>query len=78
MEIFFTCDAFEETGISSFILNNLDKVSNATEIAHYDFGFVKPLDVTLLHEILNSTALKYAFSLNPNNPANKLFGNVLM
>ena len=32
----------------------LDKVSNSDEIAHYDFGFVKPLDEKLLHEIFNS------------------------
>jgi len=35
MEIFFTCDAFEETGISSFILNNLDKVSKAMREKNY-------------------------------------------
>jgi 1-deoxy-D-xylulose-5-phosphate synthase len=43
---------------TGFIGNNvdltLDKVSNADEIAHYDFGFVKPLDEKLLHEIFNS------------------------
>jgi len=32
----------------------LDQISNANEIAHYDFGFVKPLDETLLHEIFQS------------------------
>ncbi len=41
-----------------FIGNNvdlaLDKVSNSDEIAHYDFGFVKPLDEKLLHEIFSS------------------------
>jgi len=43
---------------TGFIGNNvdlaLDKVSNADAIAHYDFGFVKPLDEKLLHEIFNS------------------------
>ena len=43
---------------TGFIGNNvslaLDKVSNADEIAHYDFGFVKPLDESLLHEIFNN------------------------
>ena len=43
---------------TGFIGNNvdlaLDKVSNSDEIAHYDFGFVKPLDEKLLHEIFNS------------------------
>jgi 1-deoxy-D-xylulose-5-phosphate synthase len=29
-------------------------VSNADAIAHYDFGFVKPLDEKLLHEIFNA------------------------
>jgi len=32
----------------------LDQISNANEIAHYDFGFVKPLDESLLHEIFQS------------------------
>jgi 1-deoxy-D-xylulose-5-phosphate synthase len=32
----------------------LDKIPNATEIAHYDFGFVKPLDEPLLHSIFHS------------------------
>jgi 1-deoxy-D-xylulose-5-phosphate synthase len=43
---------------TGFIGNNvvlaLEKVSNYEEIAHYDFGFVKPLDEKLLHEIFNS------------------------
>jgi 1-deoxy-D-xylulose-5-phosphate synthase len=43
---------------TGFIGNNvtlaLDKISNASEIAHYDFGFVKPLDEALLHEIFQS------------------------
>jgi 1-deoxy-D-xylulose-5-phosphate synthase len=43
---------------TGFIGNNvdlaLDKSTNANEIAHYDFGFVKPLDEKLLHEIFNS------------------------
>lgn len=43
---------------TGFIGNNvslaLDKVSNAEAIAHYDFGFVKPLDEKLLHEIFNA------------------------
>ncbi|MFZ4107019.1 1-deoxy-D-xylulose-5-phosphate synthase [Flavobacterium sp.] len=29
----------------------LDKLINSDEIAHFDFGFVKPLDESLLHEI---------------------------
>ena len=33
------------------------KISNKNDIAHYDFGFVKPLDENLLHEIF----LKYKF-----------------
>ena len=40
---------------TGFIGNNvtlaLNKLSNKNEIAHYDFGFVKPLDETILHEI---------------------------
>ena len=40
---------------TGFIGNNvtlaLDKLSNSETIAHYDFGFVKPLDENLLHEI---------------------------
>jgi 1-deoxy-D-xylulose-5-phosphate synthase len=47
--------AFLSTG---FIGNNvtlaLDKIFNNDEIAHYDFGFVKPLDEELLHEIFES------------------------
>jgi len=43
---------------NGFIGNNvalaLDKIPNATEIAHYDFGFVKPLDEPLLHSIFHS------------------------
>ena len=43
---------------TGFIGNNvtlaLDKISNAAEIAHYDFGFVKPLDEPLLHDIFQS------------------------
>ena len=42
---------------TGFIGNNvtlaLEKISNATA-AHYDFGFVKPLDESLLHEIFTS------------------------
>lgn len=42
---------------TGFIGNNVslafDKISNADKIAHYDFGFVKPLDEKLLHEIFN-------------------------
>lgn len=41
---------------SGFIGNNvslaLDKTDKSETVAHYDFGFVKPLDETLLHEIL--------------------------
>lgn len=40
---------------TGFIGNNvslaLDKMKNSDAIAHYDFGFVKPLDTALLHEI---------------------------
>ena len=32
----------------------LDEIENADAIAHYDFGFVKPLDEKLLHEIFNA------------------------
>jgi 1-deoxy-D-xylulose-5-phosphate synthase len=43
---------------TGFIGNNVslafDKISNTDEIAHYDFGFVKPLDEKLLHKIFNS------------------------
>lgn len=43
---------------TGFIGNNvslaLDQISSSDEIAHYDFGFVKPLDETLLHEIFQS------------------------
>lgn len=43
---------------TGFIGNNvslaLDRVSNANAIAHYDFGFVKPLDENLLHEIFQN------------------------
>ena len=40
---------------TGFIGNNvslaLDKMKNPDAVAHYDFGFVKPLDTALLHEI---------------------------
>lgn len=40
---------------TGFIGNNvslaLNKMKNSDAIAHYDFGFVKPLDTSLLHEI---------------------------
>jgi 1-deoxy-D-xylulose-5-phosphate synthase len=40
---------------TGFIGNNvslaLDKMKNADAVAHYDFGFVKPLDTDLLYEI---------------------------
>jgi len=43
---------------TGFIGNNvslaLDTISNADAIAHYDFGFVKPIDENLLHEIFQS------------------------
>jgi 1-deoxy-D-xylulose-5-phosphate synthase len=43
---------------TGFIGNNvslaLDKMKNPDAIAHYDFGFVKPLDTTLLNEIFKS------------------------
>ena len=32
----------------------MDKLSNSETIAHYDFGFVKPLDESLLHDIFAS------------------------
>lgn len=32
----------------------LDKLSNSDKIAHYDFGFIKPLDKSLLHEIFTT------------------------
>jgi 1-deoxy-D-xylulose-5-phosphate synthase len=41
-----------------FIGNNvmlaLDNIKNNDTIAHYDFGFVKPLDETLLHDIFTA------------------------
>ena len=43
---------------TGFIGNNvtlaLDKIENKSEFAHYDFGFIKPLDEKLLHEIFTS------------------------
>jgi 1-deoxy-D-xylulose-5-phosphate synthase len=43
---------------TGFIGNNialaLDEITNANEMAHYDFGFVKPLDETVLHDIFQS------------------------
>lgn len=43
---------------TGFIGNNvtlaLNEISNSDAIAHYDFGFVKPLDESLLHEIFAS------------------------
>ncbi|MGV1011399.1 MAG: 1-deoxy-D-xylulose-5-phosphate synthase [Flavobacterium sp.] len=43
---------------TGFIGNNvtlaLNDISNSDAIAHYDFGFVKPLDESLLHEIFAS------------------------
>ena len=43
---------------TGFIGNNvtlaLNEISNSEAIAHYDFGFVKPLDESLLHEIFAS------------------------
>ena len=47
--------AFLSTG---FIGNNvtlaINEMDNSNQIAHYDFGFVKPLDEKLLHEIFKS------------------------
>ncbi len=47
--------AFLSTG---FIGNNvtlaLENLKNFETVAHYDFGFVKPLDEKLLHEIFNT------------------------
>ena len=43
---------------TGFIGNNvtlaLDKIENKSEFAHYDFGFIKPLDEKLLPQIFNS------------------------
>jgi len=43
---------------TGFIGNNvslaLNSISNSDKIAHYDFGFVKPLDEKLLHEIFTT------------------------
>jgi 1-deoxy-D-xylulose-5-phosphate synthase len=43
---------------TGFIGNNvtlaLNEISNSDAIAHYDFGFVKPLDESLLHDIFAS------------------------
>jgi len=43
---------------TGFIGNNvslaLQKINQTNEIAHYDFGFIKPLDEKLLHEIFGS------------------------
>ncbi len=45
---------------TGFIGNNvtlaLSELTNSDTIAHYDFGFVKPLDENLLHEIFTSFA----------------------
>ena len=43
---------------TGFIGNNvtlaLENIDNANDFAHYDFGFVKPLDETMLHEIFTT------------------------
>ena len=43
---------------TGFIGNNLilalEKIENNSEFAHYDFGFIKPLDEKLLHQIFSS------------------------
>jgi 1-deoxy-D-xylulose-5-phosphate synthase len=43
---------------TGYIGNNvslaLQKMAQTNEIAHYDFGFIKPLDEKLLHEIFGS------------------------
>jgi 1-deoxy-D-xylulose-5-phosphate synthase len=39
--------------IANNVLQALEKIKNNTLFAHYDFGFIKPLDEFLLHEICN-------------------------
>jgi len=45
---------------TGFIANNvtsaLENLNNSNDFAHYDFGFVKPLDEILLHEIFKNFA----------------------
>ena len=45
---------------TGFIGNNvtlaLENINNSNDFAHHDFGFVKPLDETLLHEIFKNFA----------------------
>ncbi|NHM05930.1 1-deoxy-D-xylulose-5-phosphate synthase [Flavobacterium sp. CYK-4] len=40
--------------IGNNVIEALSVMANAQHIAHYDFGFVKPLDEPLLHEIFKS------------------------
>jgi 1-deoxy-D-xylulose-5-phosphate synthase len=40
--------------IGSNVSLALQKMAHSNEIAHYDFGFIKPLDEKLLHEIFGS------------------------
>ncbi len=35
MDLFFTCDAFEDTGIANYVVKNLDKVSNSLMKKNY-------------------------------------------
>ncbi len=47
--------AFLSTGtIGNNVILALEKLNNPKTIAHYDFGFIKPLDEILLHEICNN------------------------
>jgi len=40
--------------IGNNVIKALDQLENKTEFAHYDFGFVKPLDEKLLHAIFKN------------------------
>ena len=37
--------------IGNNVIEAISKIENSDDFAHYDFGFVKPLDESLLHEI---------------------------
>ncbi|MDN8771520.1 transketolase C-terminal domain-containing protein, partial [Staphylococcus aureus] len=40
--------------IGNNIIKALDKISGSEQFSHYHFGFIKPLDVEALHEIMKS------------------------
>ena len=39
--------------IGNNVIEAIDKIDHADHIAHYNFGFVKPLDIRLLHQIFS-------------------------